>query len=74
MMMHQLMQDQANAATDEEEKLIIIATFLCLRARINAQPRREGSRPGKKKDKEQMQCVVMLENDYFADNSTHVPK
>jgi hypothetical protein len=40
MMLHQIMQEDKDASADEEGKLLIMAALLCLRARINAPPRR----------------------------------
>jgi hypothetical protein len=37
-MMHRLRQDEANAAADEEEKLMVMDVLLHLRERINAPP------------------------------------
>jgi hypothetical protein len=75
MMMHQFMQNEKDVAADEEEKLLILAALLRLRARINAPPRWGGSRPGKKrnKDMQRMNGVVLLEVDYFVDNAIHTP-
>jgi hypothetical protein len=36
--MHQFMQDEEDVVADEEENLLIMASFLRLRARINAPP------------------------------------
>jgi hypothetical protein len=47
--MHQLMQNEEDAATDEDEKLLIISTFLHLRGTINAQAWQEGLKLGKKR-------------------------
>jgi hypothetical protein len=74
MMMHQIMQDDEDVAVDEEEKLLIMAAFLCLRARINAPPRQGGFRPRKKnKEMQRMIGVVMLDANYFADSAIHTP-
>jgi hypothetical protein len=75
MMMHQLVQGEEDVAANEEEKLLIMAALLRLRARINAPPRRGSFRPGKKmnKDWQRMQGAVMRESDYFADNAMHTP-
>jgi hypothetical protein len=48
MMMHQLMQAEEDAATDEDEKLLIISTFLHLRATTNAQAWQEGLKLGRR--------------------------
>jgi hypothetical protein len=76
MMMQQLIQDEADASTDEEERLIIIYSLPHLQAKINAPLRRGGSRLGtKNKAIQQMHVVVvMLATDYFVDNPTHTPK
>jgi ElaB/YqjD/DUF883 family membrane-anchored ribosome-binding protein len=76
MMIQQLIQDEADASTDEEERLIIIYSLPHLQAKINAPLRRGGSRLGtKNKAIQQMHVVVvMLATDYFVDNPTHTPK
>jgi hypothetical protein len=65
MMLHQLLQEEEDVAADEEEKLLIIACLLRLRSRISAPPRR--------KDRQRMQGIVILELDYFVDNTIHTP-
>jgi hypothetical protein len=50
-MMEQLLQDKADATTDEEDKFMIIACRLRLH-QLNAVPRRGGSRVGKRNNKD----------------------
>jgi hypothetical protein len=75
MMMHKLMQDEEDAVTDEDDKLLIMSAFLHLRAMINVPARRGGSRLGKKRKKymQRMNVVVMLDSDYFANNAIRTP-
>jgi hypothetical protein len=60
--MHQLMQDEVDAAANEEEKLMIIFCPLHLRPNISASPRQGCSTLGKKKKnmQQRMQGVALL--------------
>jgi hypothetical protein len=55
---------------------MIISCLPCLRAQLNVVLQHEGSTVGKMniKDRQHMQCVVLLEANYFADNPIYTPK
>jgi hypothetical protein len=75
MMVEQLMQDEAEAATERKKRLLILVSLLRLRAKL-LPPRSGDSVKGKRKnmDHHWMAGDEMLEDDYFKDGVTHGPK
>jgi hypothetical protein len=65
MILHHLVQEEEDVADDEEENILIMASLLRPCPRINA--------PAKRKDRQRMHGIVILESDYFADNEIHTP-
>jgi hypothetical protein len=51
MMMELLMQDEAGAAADHEQRIMVLTALLRYREKLLAVPRRGGSRVGKAKNK-----------------------
>jgi hypothetical protein len=74
-MMEQLLQDEADATVDEDDKFMILACRLHLH-QLNAAPWRGGSRVGKRKNKDmqRMSGALMVEVDNSADLPTHTAK
>ena len=73
----QLVIEEENAsAVRRQQEQVILVTLLCLRQPILVVPRRSGSRPGKRRNKERhhQTGTMLLDSDYFADNATHTPK
>ncbi|XP_073362335.1 uncharacterized protein [Aegilops tauschii subsp. strangulata] len=70
-----LMEEEAEADTDDEEHLMILAALAGLFAE-NAKPRRGGSAPGRRKSKQRhrMEGYCLLYADYFADAPLHGEK
>jgi hypothetical protein len=74
MMVQQLMQEEAEPVAESKKHHLLITALLHLRARLQPSQTR-GSRKGKSKDRPTSDArAQMLEDDYFRDNRTHVPK
>ena len=78
MMIQTFLDEQADADADEEGHLLIIAALLQLQVdeENNANPKRGGSWPGRRKSKprQRMEGHVMLYTDYFADVPTYTQR
>jgi hypothetical protein len=73
MMMPQLLQYEADAATGKVKKFMIISCLLRLKLLI-ALLNVEISVLGRPRTDTNMGWSVVLDNDYFADQPTHTPK
>ncbi|KAK1663525.1 hypothetical protein QYE76_051684 [Lolium multiflorum] len=75
-MLVRLLEDEQAFDDDIRKHLSVIASLqnmIVAEAEKRKRPRREGSRPGRKKSKprQRMEGQTMLHNDYFADDATH---
>ena len=70
-----LMEEEAEADTQDEEHLMILAALASLFV-SNAKPRRGGSAPGRHKSKQRhrLEGYCLLYADYFTDAPLHVEK
>jgi hypothetical protein len=71
-----LTQDEVEAATDQEQRIMVLATLLCYREKLNIVPRCVWFEVGKAKNKDRHRFLgaLFLDSDYFADNASNSPK
>jgi hypothetical protein len=69
------MKEEADAAIDRQQRMLIFTNLIRLGQQINADPRRGGSRVGMaNKDRHRFADAMLLDSDYFVDDATHTAK
>jgi hypothetical protein len=76
MMMDMFVKEEVAAAVDQQQRLLILTNLIRIQQQINIGPRRGGSRVEKAKNKDQhrLSGAMLLDSNYFADNTTHITK
>jgi hypothetical protein len=71
MMMELLMQDEADAAANQEQRMMVLTALLCYREQLATVPRVEKV---KNKNRHRLASALLLGSDYFAEDAANTPK
>jgi hypothetical protein len=76
MVIELLMQDEADAAADQEQRMMVFTALLRYQEQLATVPRRGGSTVGKanNENRHRLAGALLLDSDYFADDAANTPK